>query len=141
MPEKYYNLPFTDGAVGSQGNCNGWVVPGLSPQCCCYPARRYVVFSAECYYCYHLQRRYRGGGEQVTECPNNEPYTTGPAPHRRICMRFEQASKVVADSYCINFLFWLALNKHKWLNCGPSRSHLAQQSQTLTSPSPSLGSV
>ena len=46
MPEKYYNLPFTDGAVGSQGNCNGWVVPGLSPQYCSYPARRYVVFSA-----------------------------------------------------------------------------------------------
>ena len=26
--EKYYNLPFTDGAVDSQGNCNGWVVSG-----------------------------------------------------------------------------------------------------------------
>ena len=50
-----------------------------------------VVFSAECYYCYHLQRRYRGGGEQVTECPNNEPYTIAPAPHQRICMRFEQS--------------------------------------------------
>ena len=31
---------------------------------------------AECYYCYHLQRRYRGGGEPVTECPNNN----GPSP-------------------------------------------------------------
>ena len=75
MLEKYYNLPFTDGAVGSQGNCNGWVVPGLSPQYCSYPAQRYVVFSASVIIV-TICRGDTEEGEPVTECLNNGPSTS-----------------------------------------------------------------